>query len=172
MPCHRNQHERATGSTVPVLLLPKICLFPNMAADRLFLAPADGPRFWQERPCRSRLSSCLFHKPSKCCCALLARRRQVMEMLTAESNRLSTVTGRVRSDIQDHVDWLKQYLKRLDKDLADALHSSPIWREKDNLLQNVPGVGRVTSLSLLAGLPGARHLEPQADRCPGGRGSP
>lgn len=84
---------------------------------------------------------------------LLARRRQVMEMLTAESNRLSTVTGRVRSDIQDHVDWLKQCLKRLDKDLADALHSSPIWREKDNLLQSVPGVGKVTSLSLLAGLP-------------------
>lgn len=84
---------------------------------------------------------------------LLARRSQVMGMLTAESNRMTTVTGRVRSDIQDHVDWLKQYLKRLDKDLADALHSSPIWREEDNLLQSVPGVGKVTSLSLLAGLP-------------------
>ena len=84
---------------------------------------------------------------------LLTRRRQVTEMVTAETNRLGTVSGRVRSDIQDHVDWLKQYLKRLDGDLADALRSSPIWHEKDRLLQSVPGVGKVTSLTLMAELP-------------------
>jgi len=85
--------------------------------------------------------------------ALLTRRRQIMEMLTAENNRLRTVSGRVRVDIQAHVDWLKEYLKRLDKDLGNALRSSPIWREKDNLLQSVPGVGKVTSFTLLAELP-------------------
>lgn len=84
---------------------------------------------------------------------VLTRRRQVTEMVTAETNRLGTVSGRVRSDIQTHVDWLKQYLKRLDRDLADALRSSPIWHEKDRLLQSVPGVGKVTSLTLLAELP-------------------
>ena len=56
--------------------------------------------------------------------ALLTRRRQVSDMITAESNRMRTVSGRVRTDIETHIDWLKECLKRLDKDLADALRSS------------------------------------------------
>ena len=66
---------------------------------------------------------------------------------------MMTVSGRVRANIEAHIDWLKDCLKQLDKDLEDALRSSPIWQEKDNLLQSVPGVGKVTSSSLLAGLP-------------------
>lgn len=85
--------------------------------------------------------------------ALLTRRRQVTEMVTAESNRLRTVSGHVRANIQAHIDWLKSCLEELDKELADALRSSPVWREKDNLLQSVPGVGKVTSFTLLAELP-------------------
>lgn len=84
---------------------------------------------------------------------LLTRRHQITEMITAESSRMMTVSGRVRANIQAHIDWLKECLKQLDKDLGDALRSSPIWHEKDNLLQTVPGVGKVTSLTLLAGLP-------------------
>ncbi len=84
---------------------------------------------------------------------MLTRRHQITEMITAESSRILTVSGRVRANIQAHIDWLKECLKQLDKDLADALRSSPIWREKDNLLQTVPGVGKVTSLTLLARLP-------------------
>lgn len=85
--------------------------------------------------------------------ALLTRRRQVSDMITAESNRMRTVSGRVRTTIEAHIDYLKQCLKGLDKDLADALRSSSVWREKDNLLQSVPGVGKITSLTMLAELP-------------------
>lgn len=85
--------------------------------------------------------------------ALLTRRHQVTEMITAESNRIWTVSGRVRANIQAHIDWLKSCLEQLDKELADALRSSPVWREKDDLLQSVPGVGKVTSVTLLAQLP-------------------
>lgn len=85
--------------------------------------------------------------------ALLTRRRQVSDMITAESNRRRTVSGRVRTNIEAHIDWLKECLKQLDKDLADALRSSAVWREKDNLLQSVPGVGKITSLTMLAELP-------------------
>lgn len=84
---------------------------------------------------------------------LLTRRHQVTEMITAESNRMRTVSGRVGANIQAHIDWLKECLKQLDTDLSDALRSSPVWREKDNLLQSVPGVAKVTSLTLIADLP-------------------
>jgi len=84
---------------------------------------------------------------------LLTRRHQITEMITSEGSRMMTVSGRVRANIEAHIDWLKDCLKQLDKDLEDALRSSPIWQEKDNLLQSVPGVGKVTSSSLLAGLP-------------------
>lgn len=83
----------------------------------------------------------------------LTRRHQITEMITSESSRMMTVSGRVRANIEEHIDWLKDCLKQLDKDLGDTIRSSPVWREKDNLLQSVPGVGKVTSLSLLSGLP-------------------
>ncbi len=85
--------------------------------------------------------------------ALLTRRHQVIEMITAESNRVRTVSGPVRTSIEAHIAWLKECLKQLDNDLGDAMRSSPVWREKDNLLQSVPGVGKITSLTMLAELP-------------------
>lgn len=85
--------------------------------------------------------------------ALVARRRQLTEMLVMEQNRLSSATYALRKDIKDHVEWLKQRLKDNDKDLRKLLKSSPLWREKDNLLQSVPGVGPVVSATLLARLP-------------------
>lgn len=84
---------------------------------------------------------------------LLARRRQVIEMLVAENNRLKGVASRkVGKGIKAHITWLKGALKRADDDLSDAVKSSPVWRAKDILLRSVPGVGKVTSLALLAGL--------------------
>lgn len=84
---------------------------------------------------------------------LLARRRQLIEMLVAENNRLKAVASRkVGKDIKVHIAWLKAALKRADDDLSGAVKSSPVWRAKDILLRSVPGVGRVTSMALLAGL--------------------
>jgi transposase len=85
--------------------------------------------------------------------ALLTRRHQVVEMLTAEKNRLRTTRESVRQRVQDHIRWLEQELADLDDDLERTLRESPLWREKDNLLRSVPGIGRVLSITLLADLP-------------------
>ena len=85
--------------------------------------------------------------------ALLARRRQLVEMRTAETNRLVTAHQRVRPDIRELVRFLDTRVTDLDHDLHDQLRASPIWRDKDNLLRTIPGVGPVLSATLLAGLP-------------------
>jgi transposase len=86
--------------------------------------------------------------------ALLTRRHQVVEMLTAEKNRLrATRSEAVRQRVQDHIHWLEQELADLDDDLERTLRESPLWRENDNLLRSVPGIGRVVSITLLADLP-------------------
>jgi transposase len=85
--------------------------------------------------------------------ALLTRRRQLVEMLTAEKNRLLLARGPVRRDLQQHIRFLERRLREVDDDLHTAVKASPVWRVKDDLLQSVPGVGRVVSLTLLAQLP-------------------
>ena len=85
--------------------------------------------------------------------SVLARRRQVMDILVAEKNRLSRATSEVRPRIQAHITWLEDELGDLDTDLRDRVRKSPLWREKDDLLQSVPGVGQQVSLTLMAYLP-------------------
>ena len=86
--------------------------------------------------------------------AVLARRRQVVKMHTAEQNRLTRATGaRVRQRIQVHVRWLERELIRVDADLDQALQASPLWRVQEDLLRSVPGVGKVLTRTLLAELP-------------------
>ena len=85
--------------------------------------------------------------------ALSVRRRQVIEMLTAEKNRWGMARPSVRPGIKDHITWLERTLAGLDEDLGRALRESPVWREKEELLRSVPGVGPVLSFTLLAELP-------------------
>ena len=86
--------------------------------------------------------------------ALLTRRRQLVEMTVAENNRRAASRDAVvRADIKTHVNWLKHRLAEVNKDLDSAIRSSPVWREKDDLLKTVPGVGRVVAATLLAELP-------------------
>ena len=84
---------------------------------------------------------------------VLARRRQVMDILVAEKNRLTRATAEVRPRIEAHITWLKDELEDLDTDLRDRVRKSAMWREQDDLLQSVPGVGQQVSLTLLAYLP-------------------
>ena len=84
--------------------------------------------------------------------ALLARRRQIVEMLTAEHNRLGQASPSVRQRIHVHIRWLHAELACVDTDLDAAIRQSPIWREQDHLLQSVPGVGPMQSRTLLADL--------------------
>ena len=86
--------------------------------------------------------------------ALVARRRQLLEMLGAEQNRLRHATApSVEKGLQKHVRWLKRQLEDVDDDLQRVVQNSPLWRGKDELLQSVPGIGPVTSRTLLAELP-------------------
>jgi len=88
--------------------------------------------------------------------ALLTRRRQLLEMLQAERNRLGQVFSRgtqVTKSLTAHIAYLERELKKTDTELGDQVRRSPVWREKDDLLQSVPGIGRVVSYTLLAELP-------------------
>jgi transposase len=86
--------------------------------------------------------------------AMVTRRRQIIDMITAEKNRLrATRSMRVRKDIEKHVRWLKKRLLDVDGDMRDMIHASDIWRERDCLLRSVPGIGPMTSARLIASLP-------------------
>jgi len=94
--------------------------------------------------------------------ALVTRRRQLVEMLTAERNRLGSAPRTLRAEIQAHITWLQRRLGRLDDDLNQAIRTSPVWRVQDDLLQSVPGVGPVLSATLLASLPELGRLDRKA----------
>jgi transposase len=85
--------------------------------------------------------------------ALIARRRQLVEMLTAEKNRLATGPEAIHPSIEEHIEWLEQRLTEINGKLKKAIKKSPVWRAKDQLLRTVPGVGSVFSATLVAGLP-------------------
>jgi transposase len=85
--------------------------------------------------------------------ALLARRRQLVEMRTAESNRLGRALEAVRPEIGEHLRYLDKRIRALDRELHDRLRRSPLWRAKDDLLRSIPGVGPVLSTTLLAEVP-------------------
>ena len=87
--------------------------------------------------------------------ALVVRRRQVVDMITAEKNRLIAAppSKRVRTAIGKTIKWLQKQLEEIDSDLDNAVKGSPIWREKDDLLRSVPGVGKVLSRTMLSLVP-------------------
>jgi transposase len=94
--------------------------------------------------------------------ALLGRRGQLVEMLTAEKNRRgAAATDTVREEVEAHIEWLEKRIKALDQQLQAQLKSSPTWRLKDDILQSTPGIGRVVSVSLLAELPELGKLNRQ-----------
>jgi len=86
--------------------------------------------------------------------ALMGRRTQLTDILTAEKNRRgSAATKTARDDIEEHIEWLEQRIKELDEKLKQQLERSPVWQQKDKILQSVKGIGFVTSMSLLADCP-------------------
>jgi transposase len=91
--------------------------------------------------------------------ALLARRRQVLEMRTAEQQRRSHLTPRLRPGLDAHVVWLSQQLAELDRELDRTLRESPVWREKEDLLRSIPGIGPVVARTLLGELPELGRLD-------------
>jgi transposase len=85
--------------------------------------------------------------------ALVNRRKQIIEIRVGEKNRLSTAHTKIKPSIEKVIEFLTKELEQLDDDIHDQIRRSDIWREKDDLLQSVPGVGKVLSTTLLADLP-------------------
>jgi transposase len=86
--------------------------------------------------------------------ALVGRRGQLIEMLTAEKNRRgSAATDTVREEIKKHIDWLEERIAELDEQLQAQLKTSSLWQAKDVILQSTPGIGPVVSFSMIADLP-------------------
>jgi transposase len=92
--------------------------------------------------------------------ALVARRRQLLDMLGAEQRRLAQATTTpVRRDLRTHIRWLERRLADVNDDLTRAIQGSPIWRVQEDLLQSVPGIGPTTARTLLAELPELGQLD-------------
>jgi transposase len=85
--------------------------------------------------------------------AVLARRQQVVGMLVAEQQRLPTTPAALRPRVEAHIAWLRQERDELDRELRGLIRASPAWREDDDLLQSVPGLGPVLATTLIAELP-------------------
>jgi transposase len=85
--------------------------------------------------------------------ALVTRRRQIVEMIVAESNRLASATKPNRRDIKMHIRWLKKRLAQIDTNIKGQIRKSPIFFKKDKILQSIPGVGPTTSATLISGVP-------------------
>jgi transposase len=86
--------------------------------------------------------------------ALLTRRNQLIGMRVMETNRLDRLTDKtVAAEVRRHVAWLTKAIARADAALTAAVKASPVWRAKDALLQSIPGIGPVATITLLAGPP-------------------
>jgi transposase len=95
--------------------------------------------------------------------ALVARRRQLLEMLGAEQRRLQqATTTAVRRDLRTHIRWLERRVKDVDDEIGGAIQGSPMWRVQDDLLQSVPGIGPTVARTLLAELPELGCLDRRA----------
>lgn len=90
---------------------------------------------------------------------ILARRSELSEMITAEKNRLHHARGVVREHIVAHLAWLTKSLAEMESELRRFIKQSPLWREEDNLLKSVPGIGFVTASTLIASLPELGKLD-------------
>jgi len=85
--------------------------------------------------------------------ALLLRRAQLIEMLVAEKARLERAHAAARDSLNDHIKWLKQQIRVADNDIDSFLRSSPAWRQKEDLLRSVPGIGPGAAATLIAFMP-------------------
>jgi len=98
---------------------------------------------------------------------LVARRRQLQEMLIAEQHRLLSAAVQdapvpLRDELGDHIAWLRRRLDQMDDDLNQQIRSSPVWREREDLLRTIGGIGPIVSATLLSHLPELGQLDRKA----------
>lgn len=90
---------------------------------------------------------------------LVSRRRQLVEMMSAEKNRQHQVSDAMNQDIEHHVEWLKQRVHQLDEDIEQLMESDEQWQRRQEILVSVPGIGPTTTAVLIAELPELGQLE-------------
>lgn len=93
--------------------------------------------------------------------ALLARRRQLVEMRTAEKHRLTRARATLHASLHAHIAWLDTQLRDTDHDLQQRIEASPLWRVQEQLLRSVPGIGPTTARTWLSDLPELGRLSPR-----------
>jgi transposase len=93
--------------------------------------------------------------------AVVTRRRQLVDMLTAERNRLSCAPVVLRKELQAHIRWLERRIAGLDTELEHAIRTNPVWRAQEDRLRSVPGIGPIVARTLLAQLPELGTLAPK-----------
>jgi transposase len=96
--------------------------------------------------------------------ALVARRRQLVEMLGMEQRRLAQApaTGPITRDLRNHIRWLERRVADVDDEIGGAIQASAVWRVQEDLLRSVPGIGPITARTLLADLPELGRLDRRA----------
>ena len=91
---------------------------------------------------------------------LVGRRRQIVDMIVAETARRRSLTHkRVLRELDKHLLYLQKLLTQIDDDMDDAIRSSPAWQEKEDLLVSMPGIGTRTARLLIAELPELGQLD-------------
>lgn len=90
---------------------------------------------------------------------LLMRRQQLVGMRVQEANRLAMMAGAMRKQIKAHIAWLDKAIDEVNTDITARLRASPVWREKDELLRSLKGIGPITSSTLMASLPELGQLD-------------
>src|ERR1043165_2958713 len=127
--------------------------------------PASSP--FLRRRCAQRPAPCPMRKPPRW--ANSSPGRQLVDMLGAEHNRRRLLRDRrLQRHLEAHIAWLEEALRRLDHDLTTLIRSTPVWRETDDLLRSVPGIGPVTAGTLIADLPERGRLDPRRIAALGG----
>ena len=93
--------------------------------------------------------------------ALVTRREQLVEMRTAEQNRLGTAQNSMQADIREHIEWLSSRIEVLETQINELVESLPEWREQAERLESIPGVGRITAVTVLSEMPELGQLDRQ-----------
>jgi transposase len=93
--------------------------------------------------------------------ALVTRREQLVEMCTMEQNRLGTAPSCAKVDIREHIDWIRERIVEIEKQVDELVDSLPEWKEQADRLDSIPGVGRITAVSILAELPELGQIDRQ-----------
>ena len=91
----------------------------------------------------------------------VTRRRQMVQMVTAEKNRAQTALGAMKEQIERHIAWLRSEIEQLEDEINQAIIADPLWRVTAERLQSMPGVGVITSATLVAELPELGRLNRQ-----------